>query len=308
MQIIKKAVIPVAGMGTRFLPATKSIPKEMMPLGDLPAIHHIVEEAVLAGMTEILLVTTERKAAIKHYFSGDQEIDTWLEGLGKSSRLDRIEALRAEANIHYVNQPGLDGLGDAVFQAREFIGNEPFGVLLGDAVMLAETPVMGQMAAAWHTLEKDSKPGVGNTVIGAAMVPEENVSRYGIIEGELVGQSASQSDRQSVRQPLHKIQYLVEKPGVGQTSSRMAISGRYILPPEIFDCLAQTGRGKGNEIQLTDAIRQSLHHHQAHALVFDGKRYDIGNKFSYLEANIMFGLKDSDMKPALVQLMRDLVG
>ena len=225
MQIIKKAVIPVAGMGTRFLPATKSIPKEMMPLGDLPAIHHIVEEAVLAGMTEILLVTTERKAAIKHYFSGDQEIDTWLEGLGKSSRLDRIEALRAEANIHYVNQPGLDGLGDAVFQAREFIGNEPFGVLLGDAVMLAETPVMGQMAAAWHTLEKDSKPGVGNTVIGAAMVPEENVSRYGIIEGELVGQSASQSDRQSVRQPLHKIQYLVEKPSVGQTSSRMAISG-----------------------------------------------------------------------------------
>ena len=287
MTTIRKAVIPVAGMGTRLLPATKAIPKELFPLGNIPGIHYIVEEAVSAGMTEILFVTSDRKQAIKNYFSEDSELIQWLEDGQQTDRLKRIETLRSKAEFHYVDQTHLDGLGDAIYHAKSFVDGQPFGVLLGDAVMLAAKPVMAQMVEAM--------PPGGGMMVGAAEVAPDEVSRYGIIESS------------SITDNLYVMDSLIEKPSMMETTSRLAISGRYILPPSIFDFLENTAPGVGNEIQLTDAINAALVRHQGYALRFEGKRYDIGNKISYLLANLVFAMEDDEARPVVVKMMQEIL-
>ena len=287
MNSIRKAVIPVAGMGTRLLPATKSIPKELFPLGNIPGIHYIVEEAVSAGMTEILFVTSGRKKAIKDYFSEDSELAQWLENGQQTERLERIETLRSKAQFHYVDQTRLDGLGDAIYHAKSFVNGQPFGVLLGDAVMLAAKPVMMQMVEAM--------PPGGGMMVGAAEVAPNEVSRYGIIEGS------------PITDTLYGMDSLIEKPSMTDTASRLAISGRYILPPDIFDFLEKTVPGVGNEIQLTDAINAALVRHQGYAFQFEGNRYDIGKKISYLLANLMFAMEDDEARPVLMEKMQAIL-
>jgi UTP--glucose-1-phosphate uridylyltransferase len=269
--MIKKAVIPAAGLGTRFLPATKAQPKEMLPIIDRPTIQYVVQEAVDSGIEDILIITGKGKRAIEDHFDRNFELETRLEEKEDQLLLDEMRRLSDMANLHYVRQRELNGLGDAIRYARHHIGNEPFAVLLGDTIMDAVIPVTQQLI--------DTYAQYGCTVIAVEEVPHDKVNRYGIVGGK------SLSDR------ILELETLVEKPAINEAPSNLAIAGRYILTPEIFTMLEQTPAGKNNEIQLTDAMLMLLKRENLYAHRIEGKRHDIGNKLDFLKTTVEFALK-----------------
>ena len=286
---VRKAVIPAAGLGTRFLPATKAQAKEMLPIVDKPTIQYIIEEAVEAGIEEILIITGRNKKAIEDHFDKSVELELALKEKGEAELLKVVEDISNLANIHYIRQKEAKGLGHAVYCARSFVGNEPFAVLLGDDVMAAEVPVIKQMMDIFE--EK------GNPVLGVQEVPEDRVSSYGIVK------YSQQEDN------LFLVEDLVEKPALEEAPSNLAILGRYIITPDIFPILERTKPGRNNEIQLTDALKELAQNDPIYAYVFAGKRYDVGNKLGFLQATVEFALRRDDLgaefKDYLTELLAD---
>jgi len=285
---VRKAVIPAAGLGTRFLPATKAQPKEMLPIVDKPAIQYIIEEAIQSGIEEILIITGRNKRAIEDHFDRAVELEMMLKAQGKYDLLNLVEEI-SDVTIHYTRQKEAKGLGHAVLCAKQFVGNEPFAVLLGDDIIDAGVPCLKQMMSVY-----DDCLG---TVLGVQEVPQNKVCSYGIVKPE------------AVKENLWRAIDFVEKPSVEEAPSRLAVMGRYILQPEIFAILENTPPGQGGEIQLTDAIRTlALDKQSVYAYNFDGRRYDVGDKQGYLEATIEFALKRSDLRDNFLQYLLKTVG
>ncbi|WP_297444770.1 UTP--glucose-1-phosphate uridylyltransferase GalU [Desulfurobacterium sp.] len=285
MTAIRKAVIPVAGLGTRFLPATKAQPKEMLPLVDKPVIQYIVEEAVKAGINQIVFVTGKHKRAIEDHFDSNFELETALEKKGKTELLKIVREITNLAEIIYVRQKEPLGLGHAILTAEPAVGNEPFAVLLGDDIIVSETPAIKQLMETYDRYRC--------SVLGVQHVPEEEVSNYGIVSGH------------EVEENVIKIDKLVEKPAVSEAPSNLAITGRYILTPTIFDMLRYTPPGKGNEIQLTDAIVRLSMREAVYAKVMKGNRYDTGSKLGFLKATIDFALMRDDLRDSIINYMEE---
>jgi UTP--glucose-1-phosphate uridylyltransferase len=283
---LRKAVIPVAGFGTRMLPVTKAVPKEMLPVLDRPTIQWVVEEAA-AIVDDILLVTARDKRAIEDHFDRNNELENRIKSSGKQSLLAPLEKLMARVKIHSVRQAEPRGLGDAVAQSRRHVGREPFFCLLGDTVFSNPHENAKQLADAYHQF--------GTSIIGLEEVPPEKVNRYGIVGGEKLPGGAI------------KINALVEKPQPDKAPSRFAIAARYILTPAIFDCLDQTPAGIGGEIQLTDALRILLQREPIHGVVLTAKRYDVGNPFDWLTTNLEFAKRDASLWKDLSPFLRDLL-
>src|SRR5699024_1579582 len=283
---IKKAIIPAAGLGTRFLPATKAMPKEMLPILDKPTIQYIVEEAARAGIEDIIIVTGKHKRAIEDHFDNQKELEMILEEKGKTDLLEKVNYSTELANIFYVRQKEQKGLGHAIYSARQFIGDEHFAVLLGDDIVESTQPAIKQLM---NTYEE-----TGKSVIGVQEVDENDTHRYGIID------PLSKSGRQ------YEVNQFVEKPKQGTAPSNLAIMGRYVLTPDIFEYLANQGKGAGGEIQLTDAIERMNKESQVYAYDFEGERYDVGEKLGFVKTTIEFALKDQEMKVALTQFIKQL--
>lgn len=273
---IKKAVIPAAGLGTRFLPATKAQPKEMLPIVDKPTIQYIVEEAVASGIEDILIITGRGKRAIEDHFDKSYELETELARAGKDRWLKTVQDISNLANIHYVRQKQALGLGHAIYCAHRFMGGEPFAVLLGDDVIHSEKPCLLQMMEVY-----EKYPG---TVLGVQPVPDADVSKYGILKAN------------KVTDQVFQVEDLVEKPSQKDAPSNLAILGRYIIHPEIFDILAKQKPGAGGEIQLTDALKTLGKTQKTYAYIFEGKRYDVGDRLGYLEATVDFALEREDLR------------
>ncbi|MFH6858117.1 UTP--glucose-1-phosphate uridylyltransferase GalU [Staphylococcus capitis] len=286
MRQIKKAIIPAAGLGTRFLPATKAMPKEMLPILDKPTIQYIVEEASRAGIEDIIIVTGKHKRAIEDHFDNQKELEMVLEDKGKTELLEKVQYSTELANIFYVRQKEQKGLGHAIYSARQFIGDEPFAVLLGDDIVESDTPAIKQLMEVYEE--------TGNSVIGVQEVPESETHRYGII------------DPLSKKERRYEVQKFVEKPEQGTAPSNLAIMGRYVLTPEIFDYLKTQKKGAGNEIQLTDAIERMNSEHQVFTYDFIGNRYDVGEKLGFVKTTIEYALKDESMKDELKQFIKKL--
>ena len=284
---ITKAVIPAAGKGTRFLPATKAQPKEMLPIIDKPTIQYVIEEAIDAGLTDILIITSREKRALEDHFDRNPELESALQANGKDADYAQLHRLSNMANIHYIRQKESLGLGDAIGYARHHVGQEPFAVLLGDSVVTGAVPCIGELMEVYA---KHHAP-----VIGVERVPREHVSRYGIVVGEPV------EDR------TYRVTDMVEKPSPEEAPSDMAIGARYILTPDIFDEIDQTPRGKGNEIQLTDAIRRLLANRPVYSYHFEGRRHDIGSKLDYLRTTVEFAIAREDLGPAFREFLREIV-
>ena len=289
MTNIRKAVFPAAGLGTRFLPATKAQPKEMLPLVDKPLIQYAVEEAASAGLQNLIIVTGRGKNAIEDHFDVSFELEKILDERGKGDLLKLVRAVSEMVKIAYVRQKEALGLGHAILVARDLIGAEPFAVLLGDDVIEAETPCIKQMIEV-HKRHKVS-------VVAIMEVPKEDVQRYGIIKGHRLPSNGGR---------LFEVEDMVEKPAVDQAPSNLAIIGRYILTPAIFDALEETGIGSGGEIQLTDGLRRLLRRERVLAYRFIGKRYDAGEKLGFLEATVEFALKNEELGPAFRQYLKSL--
>ncbi|WP_298705674.1 UTP--glucose-1-phosphate uridylyltransferase GalU [uncultured Veillonella sp.] len=288
MKTVRKAVIPAAGFGTRFLPATKAQPKEMLPIVDTPAIQCIVEEALASGIEEILIITGRNKRAIEDHFDTSVELEQLLQQQGKQQQLNMVRSL-ADIRVHFIRQKAPRGLGDAVLCAKAFIGEEPFAVLLGDDVVYnPEYPCLKQLIDCYNER--------GGTVLGAQYVPHEKVSSYGIVAGKQISEN------------LYEVEGLVEKPSRDLAPSNLAVLGRYILEPEIFELLEHTPQGAGNEIQLTDALARLSG--KVYALNYEGKRYDIGDRLGYLQATVEYGLRSplfgDEFKHYLLQLVDNL--
>lgn len=282
---IRKAVIPAAGYGTRFLPVTKAIPKEMIPIVDKPVIQYIVEEALQSGIEEILIITGHGKRAIEDHFDTNIDLELQLRQQGKDSLLHLVQDI-SSINIHYIRQKHMRGLGDAIRCAESFIDNEPFAVLLGDDVVYnPEQPALKQMMDAFSCL--------GATMLGCQEVPQELVSRYGIVQGQPTG-----DDR------VVKLIDMVEKPAVDEAPSRLAALGRYILTPDIFEILRRVQPGKGGEIQLTDALRLMADREAVYAYTFSGRSYDTGNKLGFLKATVEYALRRDDLGEAFREYLR----
>ncbi|MFT8350679.1 UTP--glucose-1-phosphate uridylyltransferase GalU [Clostridium saccharoperbutylacetonicum] len=273
---VKKAIIPAAGLGTRFLPATKAQPKEMLPIVDKPTIQYIVEEAVASGIEEILIITGRNKKSIEDHFDKSIELELELEKSGKAELLELVRGISDMVDIHYIRQKEPRGLGHAIHCAKTFVGNEPFAVLLGDDVVDSETPCLKQLIDCFSEYK--------TTILGVQTVSEENVSKYGIVDGLHI------EDR------VYKVKDLVEKPAKEEAPSNVAILGRYIITPEIFNILENTKPGKGGEIQLTDALKTLISKEAIYAYNFEGKRYDVGDKFGFLQATIEFALKKDELR------------
>ena len=286
---VKKAVIPAAGFGTRFLPFTKSVPKELIPLVDKPVIQYVVEEAVASGIEEILLVISSDKESIIRHFNPVPELERRLEEQGKVEMLAQVRHISKLAKIHYVYQQELNGLGDAVAQARFFVGSDPFAVLLGDTVMDSHIsrPVTGQLV--------DIFENISSSVVALEEVPLEKVSKYGIADGEEVSPG------------VLKIKKMVEKPSPETAPSRLAFAARYVFTPEIFDALAVTCRGKNNEIQLTDAMQKVLAAGSMFGCKVAGKRYDIGSQSGFLKSTVEFGLRRPEFREEFAAFLRETV-
>ncbi|EGQ0539719.1 UTP--glucose-1-phosphate uridylyltransferase GalU [Staphylococcus aureus] len=286
MKKIKKAIIPAAGLGTRFLPATKAMPKEMLPILDKPTIQYIVEEAARAGIEDIIIVTGRHKRAIEDHFDSQKELEMVLKEKGKSELLEKVQYSTELANIFYVRQKEQKGLGHAISSARQFIGNEPFAVLLGDDIVESEVPVVKQLIDVYEE--------TGHSVIGVQEVPEADTHRYGIID------PLTKNGRQ------YEVKKFVEKPAQGTAPSNLAIMGRYVLTPEIFDYLKTQKEGAGNEIQLTDAIERMNNDNQVYAYDFEGERYDVGEKLGFVKTTIEYALKDDSMREELTRFIKEL--
>lgn len=286
MKKIKKAIIPAAGLGTRFLPATKAMPKEMLPILDKPTIQYIVEEAARAGIEDIIIVTGRHKRAIEDHFDSQKELEMVLKEKGKSELLEKVQYSTELANIFYVRQKEQKGLGHAISSARQFIGNEPFAVLLGDDIVESEVPAVKQLSDVYEE--------TGHSVIGVQEVPEADTHRYGIID------PLTKNGRQ------YEVKKFVEKPAQGTAPSNLAIMGRYVLTPEIFDYLKTQKEGAGNEIQLTDAIERMNNDNQVYAYDFEGERYDVGEKLGFVKTTIEYALKDDSMREELTRFIKEL--
>jgi len=288
MRKIRKAVIPAAGLGTRFLPATKAQPKEMLPIVDKPTIQYIVEEAIQSGIEDIVIVTGRNKRAIEDHFDRSMELEAFLEKNAKEELLDLVQDVARMADIYYVRQKEALGLGHAIYSARKFIGNEPFAVLLGDDVIYSEVPALRQMMNHYERY--------GATIVGVQEVALEDTSKYGIVDG------------QKFAERLYRAKNMVEKPlSEDAPATRLAIMGRYILNPEIFDILGVLSPGKGGEIQLTDGIKELGRYQEILAYEFEGRRYDVGDKLGFVEATIDYALRRGDLSEELMNYLRDLV-
>ncbi|MCD8904718.1 UTP--glucose-1-phosphate uridylyltransferase GalU [Staphylococcus chromogenes] len=287
MSKIKKAIIPAAGLGTRFLPATKAMPKEMLPILDTPTIQYIVEEAARAGIEDIIIVTGKHKRAIEDHFDNQKELESTLKDKGKLDLLEKVQHSTDLANIFYVRQKEQKGLGHAIWTARQFFGDEPFAVLLGDDIVQSETPAIQQLIEQYEVTQK--------SVIGVQEVPYEETHRYGIVEPK-----TKQGRRYEVNQ-------FVEKPAPGTAPSNLAIMGRYVLTPEIFKYLDTQDVGAGGEIQLTDAIERLNQDDSVYAYEFDGTRYDVGEKIGFVKTTLHFALNDPSMKEEMTRYIKDLL-
>jgi len=283
---VKKAIIPAAGLGTRFLPATKALPKEMLPIVDKPTMQYIIEEAVASGIEEILIITGRNKKSIEDHFDKSVELELELENKHKDGLLEQVRDISNMVNIHFIRQKEPKGLGHAINCARTFVGNEPFAVMLGDDIVDSEVPCLKQLMDCFE--EK------GKTILGVQEVAKENVDKYGIVDGVKI------SDR------VYTVNNLVEKPQVDQSPSNIAILGRYIITPEIFDILDNTEPGKGGEIQLTDALKTLIAQQDMYAYVFEGRRYDVGDKLGFLEATVEFALKREELKVPFMEYLQTL--
>ena len=284
---IKKAIIPAAGLGTRFLPATKAQPKEMLPIVDKPTIQYIVEEAIQAGIEDILIITGKQKRAIEDHFDKSIELEIALKEKGKVELLKEVEDISNLVDIHYVRQKEPRGLGHAIYCARTFIGDEPFAVLLGDDVMVADKPVIGQMMEIYSQKKAP--------IIGVQEVAKESISSYGIVK------YTEQQDQ------LYLVEDLIEKPTLEEAPSKLAILGRYIITPEIFSILKDTKPGRNNEIQLTDALKKLAIQEKMYAYRFEGKRYDLGNKLGFLKATVEFALGREDLGEEFKDYLKKLL-
>lgn len=277
---IKKAIIPAAGFGTRFLPATKAQPKEMLPIVDKPTIQYIVEEAIASGIEEILIITGRNKRAIEDHFDKSIELEYELESSNKGELLELVQDISNMVDIHYIRQKEPKGLGHAISLAKTFVGNEPFAVMLGDDIVDSEVPCLKQLINCYDEY--------GTSILGVQPVNEADVFKYGIINGI------------EIKDRIYKVNDMIEKPKIKEAPSNIAILGRYIITPNVFEVLEQTKPGKGGEIQFTDALKELLKQETVYAYCFEGKRYDIGDKLGFLQANIEYALKREDLKENLI--------
>ncbi|GKZ05016.1 UTP--glucose-1-phosphate uridylyltransferase [Paraclostridium bifermentans] len=284
---VKKAIIPAAGLGTRFLPATKSQPKEMLPIVDKPTLQYIIEEAINSGIEEILIITGRNKKSIEDHFDKSVELELELQQKGKTEMLEMVQEISNMVNIHYIRQKEPKGLGHAIHCAKSFIGDEPFAVLLGDDIVDSDTPCLKQLIDAYDEYK--------TSILGVQEVAKEDTDKYGILDCKYI------EDR------VYKVKDMVEKPSVEEAPSNIAILGRYIITPAIFEILENQAPGKGGEIQLTDALKTLAQHEAIYAYNFEGRRYDVGDKLGFLEATIDFALKRDNLKDGLMNYMKNVV-
>ena len=290
MKRIRKAVIPAAGFGTRFLPATKATPKEMLPIVDKPTIQYIVEEALASGIEDILIISGHAKRAIEDHFDSTPILEENLRAKGKTDLLKMVQEI-SEINVHYIRQKHMRGLGDAILCARAFVDNEPFAVLLGDDVVYNPKP---QPPALKQLMDMYTQTGA--TILGCQKVPKEKVSCYGIVAGE-----------PTINEQLMKVNDMIEKPSIEEAPSQMAVLGRYIITPDVFEVLQNTKPGKGGEIQLTDALKVMAKRENVYAYNFTGKRYDVGDKLGFLKATVEFALRRDDLSADFSSYLKDIV-
>jgi UTP--glucose-1-phosphate uridylyltransferase len=287
MTKVRKAIIPAAGLGTRFLPATKAMPKEMLPILDKPTIQYIVEEAIASGIEEIIIVTGKGKRAIEDHFDIAPELERNLSEKGKTDLLEKVQHSSNLANIHYIRQKEPKGLGHAVLCARQFIGNEPFAVLLGDDIVVSDTPCLKQLMDEYEI--------TNSSVIGVQTVEDHQTHRYGIVDPTI-----SEGRR-------YQVDTFVEKPAPGTAPSNLAIMGRYVLTPEIFNFLEKQESGAGGEIQLTDAIQSLNKLENVYAYDFEGMRYDVGEKIGFVKTTIEFALNNQELGDEIFSFMEKLL-
>ena len=284
---IRKAIIPAAGLGTRFLPATKAQPKEMLPIVDKPTIQYIIEEAIASGIEEILIITGRNKKCIEDHFDKSVELEMELEKNNKNELLELVQDIADMVDIHYIRQKEPKGLGHAIRCAKTFVGNEPFAILLGDDIVYNdEKPCLKQLIECYDEYK--------TSILGVQTVEKESVSKYGIVDGILI------EDR------VCKVKGLVEKPSIEEAPSNTAILGRYIVTPKIFDILDNTKPGKGNEIQLTDALLELIKEEAMYAYNFEGKRYDVGDKLGFLEATVEYALRKPEIRDDFIKYLRGM--
>ena len=281
---VRKAIIPAAGLGTRFLPATKAQAKEMLPIADKPTLQYIIEEAIASGIEEILIVTGRNKKSIEDHFDRSVELELELEQKNKKEMLEMVQNISNMVNIHYIRQKEPKGLGHAVHCAKSFIGDEPFAVLLGDDIVDGNTPCLKQMINCYDEYK--------TTVLGVQEVAKENVDKYGIL------------DVKHIEDRVYKVKDMVEKPSVEEAPSNIAILGRYIITPEIFNILEDQAPGKGGEIQLTDALQTLATKEAIYAYNFEGRRYDVGDKLGFLQATVDFALKRPELKDDFIEFLK----
>ena len=285
---IRKAVIPAAGLGTRFLPATKAQPKEMLPIVDKPTLQYIIEECIESGIEEILIITGRNKKSIEDHFDKNIELEMELEKSGKQEMLEMVRNISDMANIHFIRQKEPKGLGHAIYCSKTFVGNEPFTVLLGDDIVYnEEKPCLKQILECYNEYK--------TSILGVQKVPRENINKYGIVEAKHI------EDR------VYKVKGLIEKPNMNQTNSNIAILGRYIITPRIFEILENLEPGKGGEIQLTDALLKLSKEEAIYAYNFEGKRYDVGDKFGFLQATVEYALRKDELKDDFIKYLKEIV-
>jgi len=287
---IRKAVIPAAGLGTRFLPVTKAMPKEMLPIIDTPAIHFVVKEAVESGLDDIIIITGRGKRAVEDYFDESPELEMHLKKAKKDDLLTMIRDISNMANVHYIRQKEPRGLPDAIHAAEKHIGSEPFAVLLGDDIILSETPCMKQLMDVYTNYH--------SSVIAVQNVPREKISRYGSVKATKINTS--------LKNDLFVVDHIVEKPKPEVAPSTLAAIGRYVFTPEIFDCIARTPVGINNELQIADSINLLSKSQKVYACVFQGKRYDIGDKLGYIQAIIDFALQNPEVQADVSSYLKQL--
>ena len=285
---IRKAIIPAAGLGTRFLPATKAQPKEMLPIVDKPILQYIIEECVASGIEEILIITGRNKKSIEDHFDRSVELEMELEKSGKEEMLKMVREISDMVNIHFIRQKEPRGLGHAILCAKTFVGNEPFAVLLGDDVVYNDNkPCLKQLIDCYEEYK--------TSVLGVQTVEPQDVNKYGIVGGLHI------EDR------VYKVKNLIEKPAVEEAPSNVAILGRYIITPKIFEILENTKPGKGNEIQLTDALLELIKHEAMYAYDFEGRRYDVGDKLGFLQATVEYALRKKELRDGFIEYLKTII-
>ena len=285
---IRKAIIPAAGLGTRFLPATKAQPKEMLPIVDKPTLQYIIEECVASGIEEILIITGRNKKSIEDHFDRSVELEMELEKANKKEMLEMVREISDMVNIHFIRQKEPRGLGHAILCAKTFVGKEPFAVLLGDDVVYNdEKPCLKQLIDCYEEYK--------TTVLGVQTVDPKDVNKYGIVGGL------------PIENRVYKVKDLVEKPSVEESPSNVAILGRYIITPKIFEILENTAPGKGNEIQLTDALLKLMNEEAMYAYDFEGRRYDVGDKLGFLEATVEYALRKEELRDGFIEYLKTII-